>query len=301
MRLDELVDALPNINKGKSHGVYRLMRILTHSGFFVDEKKGYLLTPAFCLHLKDAPYSTAPFVQAMLDPILTKPWEHVSEWLQNEHQTPFEIVHGRTCWEYVSHYPMLNHLFNDSMANDSRLVSSILVRDCKHVFEGLNSIVDAAGGTGNVARAIAEAFPSLKCIVLDLPHVVAGLVGTQNLSYVVGDMFESVPSADAILLKWVLHDWSDEDCVKILKKCKAAISNKDKGGKVIIIDIIMDNKKGDYEDVENQLFFDMLMMINTSGKERDEKEWAKLFQDAGFTRYKITHILGMRSIIEVYL
>ncbi|KAL2466559.1 O-methyltransferase family protein [Abeliophyllum distichum] len=201
MTLNELVDALPNINKGKSHGVYRLMRILTHSGFFVEEKKGYWLTPACRLLLKDGPYSTAPYVQAMLDPILTKPWEHISEWLQNEHQTPFEIAHGRTFWEYAGHYPMLNHLFNDSMANDSRLVSSVLVRDCKHVFEGLKSMVDVAGGTGNVAKAIAEAFPSLKCIVLDLPHVVDGLVGTQNLSYVVGDMFESIPSADAILLK----------------------------------------------------------------------------------------------------
>ncbi|KAL2483380.1 O-methyltransferase family protein [Forsythia ovata] len=160
MTLDELVDALPNINKGKSHGVYRLMRILTHSGFFVEEKKGYWLTPACRLLLKDGPYSTTPYVQAMLDPILTKPWEHVSEWLQNERQTAFEIAHGMTFWEYAGHYPMLNHLFNDSMANDSRLVSSILVKDCKHVFEGLNSMVDVAGGTGNVARAIAEAFPS---------------------------------------------------------------------------------------------------------------------------------------------
>ncbi|KAK1325042.1 Tabersonine 16-O-methyltransferase [Acorus calamus] len=36
-------------------------------------------------------------------------------------------------------------------------------------------------------------------------------------------MFERVPSADAVMLKWILHDWGDEDCVKILKRCKEAI------------------------------------------------------------------------------
>ena len=71
---------------------------------------------------------------------------------------------------------------------------------------------------------------------------------------------------------------------------------------MIIIDIKMENQKGDDHDqsVETQLFFDMLMMTLTTGRERTEKEWAKLFSDAGFTDYTIICILGLRSIIEVY-
>ncbi|KAL2483363.1 O-methyltransferase family protein [Forsythia ovata] len=212
MTLDKLVDALPNINKAKSHGVYRLMRILTHSGFFIQEKiqddkesTGYKLTPAGRLLLKDGPYSLAPFLQALLDPNVAKAWEHVSEWFQSDRPTPFEIAHGTTLWAYAGNDPMLNQPFNDAMATDSRLVTSVVVKDCKHVFEGLNSMVDIAGGTGYLARAIANEFPNMKCIVLDLPHVVAGLEGTKNLSFVVGDMFESIPNADAILLKWTMH------------------------------------------------------------------------------------------------
>ncbi|KAI9377668.1 hypothetical protein POPTR_019G093200v4 [Populus trichocarpa] len=99
--------------------------------------------------------------------------------------------------------------------------------------------------------------------------------------------------------KWILHDWNDEECVKILKKCKEAIKDRE-GGKVMIIDMMMENQKGEDESIETQIFFDMLMMILVTGQERNEKEWAKLFSDAGFSNYKITPILGLRSIIEVF-
>jgi hypothetical protein len=68
----------------------------------------------------------------------------------------------------------------------------------------------------------------------------------------------------------------------------------------MIIDMMMENQKGEDESIETQIFFDMLMMILVTGQERNEKEWAKLFSDAGFSDYKITPILGLRSIIEVF-
>ncbi|CAK9164795.1 unnamed protein product [Ilex paraguariensis] len=306
MTLSELVDALP-IHQTKAKFIYRLMRILIHSGFFVrqkilenDEEGGYLLTLPSQLLLKDEPYSMTPYLVAMLDPILINPWHHVSEWFQNDDPTPFHMTQGKTFWEYASHKPKLNHFFNDAMSSDSRLVTSVVIKDYKGVFEGFNSLVDVGGGVGTVAKAIADEFPHLKCIVLDLPHVVADLEGTENLSYVGGDMFEAIPPADVVLLKWILHDWSDEESLRILKKCREAIPSKDKGGKVIIIDMIVQNQKGDDESIETQLFFDMLMMIVLTGRERNEKEWAKLFFDAGFSDYKITPILGLRSVIEVY-
>jgi len=100
--------------------------------------------------------------------------------------------------------------------------------------------------------------------------------------------------------QWILHDWSDEECVKILKKCKEAIWKKGKEGKVIIIDMVMDNETKDEESVETQLFFDMLMMVCTKGKERKEKEWIKLFSSAGFNNYNISSVLGSRSLIQIY-
>ncbi|XP_016164385.1 (RS)-norcoclaurine 6-O-methyltransferase-like [Arachis ipaensis] len=104
-----------------------------------------------------------------------------------------------------------------------------------------------------------------------------------------------IKSGLSFVEKWILHDWNDEECLNILKNCKEAITSKGKGGKVIIIDMIImeDEKKGGGDDksVETQLFFDMLMMVLQTGKERDEKEWAKLIVSAGFSNYKITPIL----------
>lgn len=97
--------------------------------------------------------------------------------------------------------------------------------------------------------------------------------------------------------------WSDEECIKILKKCKDAIPSKEKGGKVIIIDMVLMDRnleKGDDKSYETQLFFDMLMMVHVFGKERNQQDWAKLISGAGFSDYNIIPILGLRSIIEVF-
>ncbi|CAI9787640.1 unnamed protein product [Fraxinus pennsylvanica] len=295
MTLEELVDALP-INKEKSLGVSRLMQILMNSAFFIKatvsnndpENMGYWFTSDSRLLLKDEPLSVTPFLLALLDPVLTEPWHHLSEWFENENPTPFDTKHGKTFWEYAGQEPRLNNFFDEAMASDAKLVASVLISDCIHLFEGTAA-----------SEVIADAVPNLKCTVLDLPDVVAGLEGTKNLSYAGGDMFEFLPPADAILLKWILHDWSDEDSIKILKKCKEAISKTNKGGKVIIVDMIVDNSKGD-NAIETQLCFDMLMMALVAGRERNEKEWAKIFKDAGFVAYKIIHVLGLRSVIEVY-
>ncbi|XP_022764624.1 probable O-methyltransferase 3 [Durio zibethinus] len=309
MTLTELVAALPTINTSKACSIYRLMRILVHSGFFAHQKldkngdvEGYVLTNASRLLLKGDPLSVTPFLKAMLHPILTKPWHFLGTWFQNDDPTPFDTAHGKTFWDYGGLDPKLCNIFNEAMASDARLVTSVLIDKCKGAFKGLKSLVDVGGGTGTIAKAIAEAFPHLECTVFDLPHVVAGLEGRGNLKYVGGDMFDAVPASDADLLKWILHDWTDEECLTILKRCKEAISSHDKvRGKVIIIDMVLiENQKANDASIETQLFFDMLMMVLLTGRERKEEEWAKLFFAAGFSDYKITPILGLRSLIEVY-
>ena len=88
--------------------------------------------------------------------------------------------------------------------------------------------------------------------------------------------------------------------MKILKKCKEAISSKGKGGKVIIVDVVINEKKDEHELTETKLLFDMLMMVVAAGKERSVEEWERLFLEAGFSHYKITSLFGLRSLIEVY-
>ncbi|KAK9922656.1 hypothetical protein M0R45_031111 [Rubus argutus] len=220
-----------------------------------DEEIGYILTDASQLLLKDHPFSITPFLMAMLNPILTKSCHYLSTWFQNDDPTPFHTAHGMTCWHYTSQEPTLANLFNDAMASDTRLVTSVVIKECKGVFEGLESLVDVGGNS------------SCRCNFIEVD----------------------------------IHDWSDKESVKILKRCKEAITNNDKKGKVIIIDMVIENLKEDEESIETQLFFDMWMMMLVTGKERSEKEWGQLFFDAGFSDYKITPILGVRSLIEIFL
>ncbi|KAF5186789.1 Myricetin o-methyltransferase, partial [Thalictrum thalictroides] len=231
-------------------------------------------------------------------PVVVTPFHFMSTLFQGTSGSlPFEAAHGVNIWDYCVKHPEFSKILNDAMACDTQFVMSVVIQDCKMMFEGTKSLLDVGGGTGTAAKAISEAFPNMKCTVFDLPHVVSNLKGSENIKFVAGDMFESIPSADTILLKWILHDWSDEECVKILKKCREAIPSKNKGGKVIIIDIVLQTDKGKFESTESQLCLDMLMMVLATGKEKTEIEWKKLFLEAGFTGYKFTHALGSRSII----
>ncbi|KAM7275326.1 hypothetical protein ACFE04_017192 [Oxalis oulophora] len=313
MTLSKLVSAL-SINPKKIDCVYRLMRLLVHTGFFAQQnvclstsdskEEGYVLTTTSYLLLKDNPLSASPFSLMVLDPIFMKPWESMSTWFQNDDPIPYYTAHKKMSWELFGDEPRVNKLFNEAMASDSLFVASMVIKKHRNIFEGLESVVDVGGGTGRLAKAIAQEFPDMDYVVLDLPHVLVGLEDNNNLKYIEGDMFLTIPSANAILLKWILHDWNDEECIQILKNCKEAITNFDShGGKVIIIDIMMGNKKEEKYEVsfEVQLLMDMEMMATLSGKERNEKEWAKLFTNAGFHHYNIYYsTLGERSIIEVY-
>ncbi|KAJ0110656.1 hypothetical protein Patl1_02357 [Pistacia atlantica] len=271
------------------------MRILVHSGFFAQqldqneqEEELYLLTPASRLLLKDNSMNAAPFVLLVADPIFTTSFTFLSTWLRNDDSSVFETARGKNFWDCVAEEPRLRNLFYDNMVSDSRLISRYLIENFKDVFIGFKSLIDVGGGTGTMAEAIAKAFPEIECTVFDLPHIVVNLQGTKNLAFVGGDMFQSIPSADAVLLK-------------ILKRCKEVIPSKDKGGKVIIVDMIIDTQKQDKESVETQLCTDMFMMsVLSVAKERSLKEWNKLFLEAGFTHYKATPIIGHRSLIELY-
>ncbi|RZB75478.1 putative O-methyltransferase 3, partial [Glycine soja] len=226
-------------------------------------------------------YALGLFLISKAPCLLPLAWAWTGTIISRTLPTLFHTQNGVTFWDCASREPKLNHLFNDAMTNDSRLISSVVIEKCKGVFNGLESLVDVGGGTGTIAKAIAKSFPHLKCIVFDLPRVVDGLQGTEDIEYVQGDMFEAIPSFDSIMLKTIMHNWNDEECLKILKICKEAIASKDKEN-VIIIDVVIGNEKGDSELDHTKLFYDMEMMVLAIGKERNEKDKAKLFFSAGF-------------------
>jgi hypothetical protein len=97
-----------------------------------------------------------------------------------------------------------------------------------------------------------------------------------------------------------LHDWNDQDCVKILRRCKKAIPARDEGGKVIVIDMVVGTRESQgIVSTETEILLDGFMMC-MDGIEREEHEWRKIFVESGFTDYKISTTMGIRRIIELY-
>uniref|UniRef100_A0A0E0I084 O-methyltransferase domain-containing protein n=1 Tax=Oryza nivara TaxID=4536 RepID=A0A0E0I084_ORYNI len=269
----------------------RVMRVLVASGVFAqveeEEEDHYRLTPVSSLLVTAGDgggRSLLPLVLFQLSPLCVTPATSMAEWLRSggEEETAFEMVHGVGLWGACSRAPDLGELFNDAMAADSRFIMDMAINGSgRQVFDKITSMVDVAGGTGAAARAVAAAFPHIKCTVLDLPHVI-----------------DSIPADHG---DFVLHDWSDEDCIKILKRCKEAIiPSRAAGGKIIIIDVVVGSSSEAICQGTQQLF-DLIISVLTPGKERDEEEWRKIFKEAGFTKYKISPVLGFRSIIEVFL
>ncbi|MED6129466.1 hypothetical protein PIB30_108243, partial [Stylosanthes scabra] len=110
--------------------------------------------------------------------------------------SPVKIGFGVGFWDLIHHNnPEKMSVFNEGMASDSQMVN-LALRDCNSVFEGIESVVDVGGGNGATGKIISEAFPDLQYTVFDLPSVVADLNRIGNLSYVGGNMFESIPQAD---------------------------------------------------------------------------------------------------------
>ncbi|XP_073110479.1 trans-resveratrol di-O-methyltransferase-like [Elaeis guineensis] len=309
--LSELATFL-SIPPSKTPALGSLMRLLVHSGVFAShpqqgggEEERYFLTPISELLVKEEKACVSPFALLIWNRTMLVPGHQLGEWFMAgaAAETPFDMAHGKGLFGETNVRADFNELFNEAMASDARLVTEVaLLQRQWEMLRGVRSVVDVGGGTGTVAKSIAKALPEVRCMVLDLPHVVATMDEEQRegVEFIGGDMFEHIPPADAVLLKWILHDWSDEHCIKILKHCKEAIPTKKDGGKVIIIDMVVGVTTDISISVESQLIFDMEMMILTPGKERSEIEWKRLFHAAGFSDYKITPSMGLRSVIELY-
>lgn len=97
-----------------------------------------------------------------------------------------------------------------------------------------------------------------------------------------------------------MHDWGDDECIQILKKCKEAIPQEH--GKVIIVEAVIDEEgegKDKLKDVG--LMLDMVMMAHTTtGKERTSKDWAYVLSEAGFRRHTVKRIPTVQSVIEAF-
>lgn len=104
---------------------------------------------------------------------------------------------------------------------------------------GNGLVVDVGGSHGLVSQDLARAFPNLRFVVQDLPKVVEDAKTklpaefADRLTFMAHDMFTEQPikGADVYYFRWILHDWSDKYCVKILRSLIPALKP---GARVIL-------------------------------------------------------------------
>ncbi|KAI8553963.1 hypothetical protein RHMOL_Rhmol05G0058100 [Rhododendron molle] len=263
---------LSSVLRCSPSALHRVMRFLVHRKIFKEAPAGYLQTPLSRLLLKNGEKSLAALLLLESSPVMLAPWHGLSARVLANGSPAFESAHGEDIW--------------------SRRVSG------PEVFDRVESVVDVGGGDGTALRLLVEAFPSIRGINFDLPHVVSVALDCAGVEHVGGDMFASVPKADAAYLKWVLHDWDDDECIQILRKCREAIP-KDKGKVIIVEAVVEEDNKDKLEYV--RLMLDMVMMAHTNkGKERTSKEWAYVLSESGFSRHTIKNIKAVQSVIEAY-
>ncbi|CAN0913067.1 Trans-resveratrol di-O-methyltransferase [Linum grandiflorum] len=290
--LVDLVAGL-GIRPAKAPFVSRLLRMLTHLGYLtVQEEEGeerFSLTRLSSLLVKENPFNSRAFVLTATEPIMMNPWHHMSAWFRSsgdDKDDPFAFSHGgKKVYQLAAENPRLAEMINETFLGDSLLLGKVLVTKFRSSFEGLTSLVDVGGNTGTTAKAIAEAFPDIKCTVFDLPHVISSTPAKGNLNYVGGDMFEGIPSADAVLFK----------------VCIPVLPSKNPAGKVMIIDHVLDHEScRDGASTETLLLFDLVTMGATEGTARTEQQWRELFREAGFSDYRISPLCGLRAFIQVF-
>ncbi|EOY16315.1 Caffeic acid 3-O-methyltransferase 1 [Theobroma cacao] len=223
--------------------------------------------------------SVAPLFLLHHDKVFMESWYHLNDVIL-EGGIPFNRAYGMTAFEYPGTDLRFNRVFNQAMSNHTTLIMRKIL-DVYKGFDEVEVLVDVGGGIGVALGIITSKYPHIKAINFDLPHVLADAPTYSGVEHVGGDMFESVPKGDAIFMKWILHDWSDEHCLKLLKNCWEALPN---GGKVIIVESILPEAPDSSVSSNIVCEQDLLMLAqNPGGKERTRKEYEALALRTGFS------------------
>lgn len=182
--------------------LHRIMRFMVHNQVFKEEpisqgSIGYAQTPLSRRLTSSGVNSMAALVLLESSPVMLAPWHSLRARVLASGDSPFEAAHGKDIWSYAEANPGHSTLINEAMACAARVSVPAIIEGCPEVFDGLGSLVDVGGGNGTALTTLVKAFPWIRGINFDLPHVVAAATQFDGIENVGGDMFESIPKADA--------------------------------------------------------------------------------------------------------
>ena len=291
------LEQLASLTGTQERPLYRLLRANASVGVFTELEDGRFAQTPLSEPLRS---SATPSVRHMAM-MLTDDW-HIRCW----EQLPWSVetgkpasykLHGTGMFDWMAQHPEKTGNFNQAMTDLSQGDAAAVVQS--YDFSRFEHIVDVAGGHGALLAEILNQAQKLRGTLVEMPHVIegakkAGLLDrfANRVTLEAGSMFESVPAgADAYLMKFIIHDWYDAECIKILSQCRKGIRP---GGRLLVIDQVVPgrNQPGIAK------LMDLEMLVLPGGMERTEKEFRELFAASGFRLERIIPTPGILCIIE---
>jgi O-methyltransferase domain len=258
---------------------YRLLRAGAALGFleYHSDTRQFTGTSLLDVLREDSPLSLKYYAQAAPGPAFWLSHMLMPETVMRGSTRVVDAL-GSTVFEYFAEHQDQARVFSAAMTN----LSTPVIREAAAIIDTANAhfVVDVGGADGAFVAALLQRNPDLTGAVLDLPQVIPGVLeaaeahGLQSrMTGLAGDFFVEVPSADVYLLKFVLHDWSDESCVTILSNIRAAMRP---GGRVFIVEMAITATSS-----TSATLMDMGMLTGFTGQERELPHFEDLLHSAG--------------------
>lgn len=275
----------------------RVLRELASMGIVATVRPGvYELTEAGATLREDVPGSLRPAVRMISEEGF---WYGMGKVPQTARtgRSGFVERHG-PLYGYLKANPLAGALFNDYMVVRAKPFAEAVAE--RYDFSGVRTLVDVAGGKGHILASVLNRYSNVAGVLFDQEQVVddarrffAEAALEDRCKFVSGDFFASVPEGgDAYLLSSVIHNWSDEDSVQILRNVRKAISDD---GRVLLVEAVV--PEDDRPHISKDIDMRMLALFG-DGMERSASEYAALLEASDFRLSRQVELPQGASIVE---
>jgi len=276
----------------KEEWVYRVLRFLSASNIF-EERPGHVFVNtelSNCLR-EEVPDSLRSIAMLHGTERSRLEWTALPKTMRTG-KSAVEMLYDEPLYEYLNKHPEEQAIFNQAMGNFSR-ISDNAIAQAYEDFASVKRLVDVGGGPGTLLATILLKYPHIQGVLFEIPAIIELVAksGENRFELASGDFFREVPVADAFILKQVLHNWQDEQCIEILSKCAASASGQ--GSRVLVCEYIITENK------HNNILacgLDLLMGLEQNGKERTREEFQEIFEKSGL---RLARVLPTRSPVFI--
>jgi C-methyltransferase len=275
----------------------RLLRALIGRGVFRRRRDGrYALNSLANTLRSDAPISLKGAALFQGSQEQRERWTLLADSVQTG-QSIVLALRGKEGFDYLAEIPEHAELFNQTMTSLAQMTVATVV--ASYDFAAHRTIVDVGGGQGTMLAAILAAAPGSRGILYDLPRVVAtapSVLYEHNVADRVriaeGSFFDSVPTGgDAYVLRNIVHDWTEEKALQILRNVRTAAGPR---ATVLLVEMVV--RERDRDCPGNWL--DLEMLLNLGSRERTADEYRELLSQAGFRMTRVVPTASPLSVVE---